>query len=236
MRDVSDKNMKTIPVILILLVLVSFTTAQAEESSFECDGYMTALYSDATNAIAICHGPYMKFGTKPLSSWSQCGDSIIYSIDKKNKKQRIVADCSPMVSKEFRVIGGKLEIQHYCNQHESTDQLPFILESRDIESGDIYYKYSYTPKSYTRNDIEVALELIEITVKSPFDGRTYFNNIYSSFYKIRDYAVTDYQYSKEVLMAYKERAVFDGEVAEALSEIIDDVLLIEIVTKSNAHR
>jgi len=228
--------MKTIAITLISFVLLHFSATQAEESSYVCNGYMTALYSGTTNTIAICHGPYMKLDTKRLSNWNRCGDSIIYSINKRNKKHKIIADCSPMVIKEFRLIGEKLEIQHYCNQHKSTDQLPFILESHDVENGSVSYGYSYNPVKYTRKDIEDAIALIEKTISAPFDGKTYFNNIYSSFYKLRDYAVTDYKYSKDILSTYKDRAVFDGEVTETLSEVIYDVLLVERAIKSNAHR
>lgn len=228
--------MKPIPITLLSLALLCFSALEAEESGFVCNGYMTALYSGTTNTIAICHGPYMKFDTKERSNWNQCGDSVIYSINKLNREQKVIADCSPMINKEFRVVDGKLEIQHYTNQLKGTEQLPFVLELYDVEDGGASYQYSYNPEKYTKKDIDGAIELIEKTISSPFDGKTYFNNIYSSFYKFRDYAVIDHQVSMDILNTYKERAVFDGEVAETLGGVIDDVLLIERVIKSNGNR
>ena len=59
-----------------------------------------------------------------------------------------------------------------------------------------------------------------------FDGKTYFTSIYGGFFKLRDYAVSDPDFVLSILNKYKKKGVFDGEVAETLSNVIDEVELI----------
>lgn len=212
---------------------VSAKEASVKESEFVCQGYNTIVHSDEMRLVSVCHGPYAELNRKKIEQWQDCYDSIIYERDKKKNRNTIIVDCSPVRYTQFRLINGVLDIKYYYDPYSGDGQEPFVLKSYDISRSSNTYKIVADLGSYTRQEIKETIQLMDVEISKPFDGRTYFNVIYSGFDKIRDFSVTDPIFSMKILNDYAARQVFDGEVSERLSLTIDDIELIKQANMSN---
>lgn len=211
---------------------VSTTVAGDKESEFACQGYNTIIHSTKTKLIAVCHGAYADFNRKEIGQWQDCYDSVIYTKDKKTSKNTVIADCSPTRYIQLRVHGGALDIKYYYDPYSSDEQKPFVLKSYDVSYSSSAYKILADLGRPTRKEVGKTVQLMNTEINKPFDGRTYFNAIYSGFDMIRAFAQVDPDFSMKVLNSYIERQVFYGEVSERLSQTIDDVQLIMSAKKT----
>ena len=99
-----------------------------------------------------------------------------------------------------------------------------------IELNNSKRKYGFVGKFTARNkqDFEKAIKQIDSTLSKPFDGNTFFSLVYGGFFVLRDYAVVDPKAVLSVLQNYQKsrNQRIDGEVAETLGEVIEEVKLI----------
>jgi pyruvoyl-dependent arginine decarboxylase (PvlArgDC) len=108
---------------------------------------------------------------------------------------------------------------------------PFLIENYDITSKKKTYEFVEKLPGCSKKEIGQTIQVIDSTIAAPYDGKTYFKSIYSSFFRLRDCAKDDSGYVLSVLRKYQESGAFDGEVAETLVSVIDEVELIAVATK-----
>jgi len=218
-----------IPKIAVIFFVSHFANALqvlASEPVTECGGYNTVLYSNNDVALSICHAPYTKIDRSLLGQWQDCDDAMIYLRDKIHGTTKEYADCSPTTRKQFMVRGNTLRLRHYYTEYPGFEDKPLLVETFDIHTKKKKYEIVAKLITYNKKDIENAVAEIDTTIEKPFDGSTYFKSIYGGFFKLRDYAISDPDFVLSVLNKYKKKGVFDGEVAETLSNVIDEVELI----------
>lgn len=215
-----------IAVIFFMLQFANTSQVLASEPVAECFGDSTVLYSNNDVTLSICHAPYTKIDRSLLGQWQDCDDAIVYLRDKAHGTTKEHVDCSPTTRKQFMVRGHTFMLRHFYTEYPGFESKPLVVETFDIHNKEKKYEIVAKLKTYNKKDIENAVAKIDSTITKPFDGKTYFTSIYGGFFKLRDYAVSDPDFVLSILNKYKKKGVFDGEVAETLSNVIDEVELI----------
>lgn len=215
---------------LFYLILTVASTAAAGEPDVSCGGYNTVLYSDAATALTICHGQDASFSRSNLERWQDCGDAMILIRDKQSGATRTYADCTPMKPVQFRVDGNRFLIRHFYTQYPGFEAKPLLVESLDLADHSRTYRFQTHFAHCTEDEVDAARQRIDSAVSKPFDGRTYFAAVYGGFYTLRDCSASRPKRVLSILREYRERDLFDGEVAETLSEVTDEAALIARAT------
>lgn len=211
----------------VLLYLVSaVASAAAGGPDAPCGGYNTVLYSDATTALTICHGRDSRFSRSALGRWQDCGDAVISIRDKREGATRKYADCTPMKPVQFKVDGKRFLVRYFYTRYPGFETRPLLVESLDLAHRAKTYRLQAHFASCTEGAVAAARQRIDSAVSKPFDGRTYFAAVYGGFYKLRDCSASQPKPVLAILRAYRDKGVFDGEVAETLDEVTDEVELI----------
>lgn len=224
--------------LLILFVLSIITLSQGaceKKTESRCGGDKTTLITANGLNLFMCHAPYTKIDTSKLGEWQNCDDGMFYieSTSGSMVKEKLINECVVTSKMEFRIQDNSLKLRHYYAEYPGFKEKPKIIESFDIVKGIVTYKIVGRYEKRTKEEIDKTIMEIENTIAKPFDGKTYFSSMYTNLYKLRDYAVVDPQYSLTVLRGYQEKRVFDGEVSETLSNIIEEVELISKAVGNN---
>ncbi len=102
-----------------------------------------------------------------------------------------------------------------------------LIETIELSTHKRKYEFVEKFTARSKKDFESAVKQINSTLAKPFDGKTFFLSVYSGFFVLRDYATVDPKSVLSVLWNYQKRGGrIDGEVAETLSEVIEEVNLI----------
>jgi hypothetical protein len=203
--------------------------ASADEVT--CGGLSTLLYANDKIALTICHGSYTKIDRTRLGQWQDCDDAMIHNRDKTSGKTTQYADCLPGARKQFRISGDTFMLRHfYATYPGRFESKPLLVEALNLATNKKTYEFEIRFPACTRKDIEDAAKQIDSTIAKPFDGKTYFTSVYGGFYKLRDCAKSNPQFVRSVLHKYETSGLFDGEVAETLSSVINEVELIHAAT------
>lgn len=210
----------------LFALLIAAGAPLAEGKEFECGGMSTIIHSGEKYLYAICHSYHDKIRRTSLTSWQQCLDALIYVRDRSSGKNVPLTDCSPLLKKEFKIRNDTLFIKHYFQTNSDDSTGPVLIENIDLNNNLSDFELLREFPAYTESQARQAATDIEDILKRPFDGNTYFDVVYRSLYLIRDYANTDPEYSYSVFSDYRTRGVFDGEVAETLGLLEEDVQLI----------
>jgi len=177
--------------------------------------------------LTICHGPYTKIDWSSLSEWQSCDDAKIQIRRKGNAKTAEYVDCMPMVPKQFSIRGNNLLLLHFFTEYPGFKKKPMLVETIELSTDKRKYEFVEKFTARSKKDFESAVKQIDSTLTKPFDGTTFFTSIYGGFFVLRDYAAVDPKSVLLVLQNYQKRGGrIDGEVAETLSEVIEEVNLI----------
>lgn len=203
----------------------------ASAAEVTCGGLSTLLYANDKIALTICHGPYTKIDRTRLEQWQDCDDAMIHIRDKTNGKTAQYADCLPGARKQFRISGDTFMLRNfYATYPGRFDSEPLLVEVLNLATNKKTYEFEKQFPACARKDIDEAAKQIDSTTAKPFDGKTYFTSVYGGFYKLRDCAKSNPQLVRSVLLKYERSGLFDGEVAETLSSVINEVELIHAAT------
>jgi hypothetical protein len=214
---------KMVLVLSILLVTLSSFAAEAETS---CQGISTILYSSSDVILTICHGPYTEINRSKLDQWQNCDDAMIQIQKKGDAKAMEYAECMLAVQKQFSVQGSNLLIRHFFTEYPEFEKKPMLVESIELKSNKKKYEFVGEFTMRSKEDFENAIKKINSTVAKPFDEKTFFSSVYGGFFILRDYAAVDPESVLSALRNYQNSQMFDGEVAETLSEVMEEVKLI----------
>ncbi|MDH5766481.1 MAG: hypothetical protein OEZ38_10745 [Gammaproteobacteria bacterium] len=214
------------------ILLIHPLAATGQSPGFDCAGYSSIIFSDQHTMISICHSPHLKINRKQLHEWQDCVDAMIYSRNKQNQDSHLLADCKPTIHKQFKVENNELLIKHFYNSYPGFTPTPLLLEKYSLKSLLPGYEILAKHKIITKNEIQASILAINTELGKPFDGKTFFTTIYSNLDTIRNFSFSNPEQSLAILKDYYKREVFDGEVAETLTEIIDDVELIQAALAS----
>ena len=219
--------------ISILLSLSFFVIPNALVAGIDavCSGENTIIYSNKDMTLTICHAPYTKISQTQLDQWQDCDDAIIRISNKKKGKTTEYIDCGLSSNIQFMLRGDTFMLRHYFTEYPGFEMKPMLIESLDLASNKNTYEFITEFPTCSKKEIGQTIQVIDSTIAAPFDGKTYFKSIYSSFFRLRDCAKDDYGYVLSVLRKYQESGAFDGEVAETLVSVIDEVELIALATK-----
>lgn len=210
------------------------TQALAGEAESQCGGGATSLLSYKGSDIYICHGPYEKINITELDKWQTCIDGMFYLRTKVNGiiHETLLNECVPTIRMEYRINNDNFEIKHYFSEFPGFTEKERIIESYNIKNGKNSYTVIGEVVKLTQQDIDNEANKITEEISKPFNGNTYFTIVYTAFHKIRDYAFIDPAYSLSILKEYQSKQLFDGEVAEVLSNIIEEAELISKAVRS----
>jgi len=215
--------------LIVLFLFVMGTVVSAADVT--CNGYATILYDNDKTALSICHGPYTKIDRKRLDQWQACDDAIIQIKDKESGKKHQYADCLSDAGKEFRVDGNVFMLRHFLMTYPEFESQPLLVESLDLMTNKKTYRFEKQFPVCTKKDISDAANQIDSVTVKPFEGKTYFNAVYSNLYTLRDCAKSNPELVISILRRYRTGNYFDGEVEETLNSVVDEVELIGAATQ-----
>lgn len=219
--------------IAILLSLSFFVipNALATGTDAACGGESINIYSNKDLDLIICHAPYTKISQTQLDQWQDCDDAIIQINDKKKGKTTEYMDCGLSSNMQFMLRDNKFMLRHYFTEYPGFEMKPMLIERLDLVSNKSTYEFIKEFPACSKKEIDRTIQVIDSTIIAPFDGKTYFKSIYSNLFNLRDCAISNPDLVIATLDNYQKRRVFDGEVAETLVSVIDEVKLISKATK-----
>lgn len=210
-------------ILLILAPLASSTDAS-------CDGYTTSLYANEKTVLTICHGPYTKIDKRRVEQWQSCDDAVLHIKNKKSGHTIQYADCLSESGKQFRVQGDVFMLRHFQTTYPGFETEPLLIESLDLRTNKKVYKFEKQFLFCSRKDVDAAVQQVDSTTAKPFDGKMYFSSVYGGFYKLRDCAKNNPSLVLSILRRYQMSDYFDGEVAETLNSVTEEVEIIHGAT------
>jgi len=213
----------------VFLVWIGFLNNSFAETGFDCNGFSTVIYTDNNTAVAVCHSLHMKIKRTLLAQWQDCTDATIYIRNKKTNKSKMHADCIPITHKQFKVNRNNLLIKHYHNEHPGFELKPLLIENYNIINKSKTYTLIAKLKKYTKEEILRTISILDEELKKPFNGSTYFKNVYNGFFMLRNYALTEPQFALKKLNEYNNNDIFSGEVSEVLSDVVREAQLISYI-------
>lgn len=211
------------PVAGLLFLAISGMASAADAT---CEGYATLLYADERNALFMCHGSYTEVDRKSFGKWQACDDAVILIRDKRSGRTSQSSDCLSESGKQFRVDGSVFMLRHFLMTYPEFEPQPLVIEYLDMKSGRRTYELERRFPVCTREDIDDAAKQIDSATTRPFDGKAYFATVYGSFHRLRDCAASAPRLVISILNKYQTSGQFDGETAETLTSVIDEVSLI----------
>lgn len=218
-------------VALLSLFFSVIPNALVAEIDATCGGESTIIYSSKDTDLTICHAPYTKIEQAQLNQWQYCEDALIQISDKKQSKTTNYMDCELRSNIQFMLQGNVLKLRHHFTEYPGFEMKPFLIENYKIASNKKTYEFVEKLPACNEKEIDETVKKIDSTIAAPFDGKTYFKSIYSNLFKLRDCAISKPDFVLATLEDYQKNGVFDGEVAETLVSVIDEVKLISKATK-----
>ena len=217
----------------ILIGCMGYLKTSFTDQNFECNGFSTVIYTDKENSVAVCHSQHMKIKRLLLGQWQDCTDAMIYIRNKKTTKSQMHTDCNPISHKQFKIDKNNLLIKHYHNQHPGFELKPLLVENYNIINKSKTYTLIEKLKTYTKEEVLSAITKLDKEVKKPFNGNTYFENVYNGFFMLRNYALSEPQFALKKLNEYNNSNMFSGEVSEVLSDVVREAQLISLTIDAN---
>lgn len=201
------------------------TTALAAQDDTVCGGTRTPIYSSKDMALVVCHAPYTKVSRSQLDRWQDCDDAMIQVTDKKTDRTTTYVDCAVAGRKQFMLRGNVLLLRHFLTEYPSFDMKPMLVERLDLVTRERKYEFTRKIPSVCKTEVGEAIRKID-SAKSKPDDKSYFTLVYGGFFQLRDCAAAEPGPVLAALRKYQDSGVFDGEVAETLSTVIDEAELI----------
>lgn len=219
-----DCSRRGFSLILLLASLLASASALANDP-FTCGGESTPIYSDPDITVSVCHGANVHMDDAKSGEWQACVDSAIYQHSRRNGSNVEITDCG-FTGKQFKVDGDHLLLRHFLTEYPGDESRPFLIEDINIKAGTKGFQYEREFPRCGLSDVEDAVDRIEAEMKRPFNGETYFREVYGGLYALRDCAKSLPGLALAHLREYAKREVFDGEVAETLDAITSEVEVI----------
>jgi len=211
---------------IILLFNIATPSILYANPQFECNGYSTIIYKNNEVAVAVCHSLHMKVKRSLLSQWQDCTDAMIFIRNIKTHSSQIHTDCTPITHKQFKINKNTLSIKHYYNEFPGFELKPLLVEKYNIIEKTKKHTLIVKLPKYTKNEVLEAISKIDKEVLKPFNGNTYFDNVYNGFFMLRAYAHIDPKFALNKLKEYEKSNLFSGEVSEVLSDVVVEAELI----------
>lgn len=220
----------------VFIMCIVFLKISFAETNFNCNGLSTVIYSNNNTAVAVCHSLQMKIKRASLAQWQDCTDAMIYIRNKKTNKSDMLTDCIPISHKKFKINKNSVLIMHYYNEYPGFELKPLLIENHNIINNSKTFTLIAKLKKHTKEEILKAISLLDDEVKKPFNGSTYFKNVYNGFFMLRNHALSDPQFALNKLNKYNNSNEFSGEVSEVLSDVVREAKLISYIKHNEKHR
>jgi len=186
--------------------------------------------------LLICY-----FGSKPeikKNGWvSVTGVSFHRLMKGLNKRvEFIVQEDEYGIGIDYKVKETILNILWYIETYPGFRSTPFFSEKINIDSNNIIKNYHivYKYNQYSEKEIADSVKFLRLGEKEY--RKLYFNNygpgkIYSELFKLRDYAFKDPEFIELELKKMENYWWCDGEMAEVLEGIQNNVMMIKMIKK-----